>query len=67
MARIHHNLEEFDNRYCNSQKKYNKQSDDFSPYKLIQSHQCSGFCSPSSAHSLKIQKKLSMEINCQLF
>ena len=67
MARIHHNLEEFDNRYCKSQEKYNKQSDDFSPYKLIRSHQCSGFCLPSSAHSLKIQNKLSMEMSCQLF
>ena len=67
MARIHHNLEEFDNRYCNSQEKYNKQPDDFSPYKLIRSHQCSGFCLPSSAHSLKNENKLSMEISCQLF
>ena len=67
MAHIHHNLEEFDNRYCNSQKKYNKQSDDFSPYTLIRCHQSSGFYLPSSAQSLKNQNKLSMEISCQLF
>ena len=67
MAHIDHNVEEFADRYCNSQEKYNKQSDDFSPYKLIRSHQCSGFCLPSSAHSLKIQNKLSMEISYQLF
>ena len=67
VARIHHNLEEFDNRYCNSQDKYNKRSDDFSPYKLIRSHQCSWFCLPSSAHSLKNENKLLMKISCQLF
>ena len=66
MARIHHNLEEFDNRYFNSQDKYKMRSDDFSPSKLIWSHQCSGFCLPCFAHSLKIQNKLSMEISCQL-
>ena len=67
VARIDHNVEEFDCRYCNSQDKYKMRSDDFSPYKLIQSHQCSGFCLPSSAHYLKNQNKLSMEISCQLF
>ena len=66
VARIHHNLE-FDNRYCNSYRKYKMRSDDFTPYKLIQSHRCSGFCLPSSAHSLKNENKLSMEISCQLF
>ena len=42
-------------------------SDDFSPDKLILSHRCSRFCLPSSAHSLKNENKLSMEISCQLF
>ena len=67
MARIDHNVEEFDCRYCNSQDQYKIRPDDFSPDKLIQSHQCSGFCLPSSAHSLKNDNKLSMEISCQLF
>ena len=61
MARIHHNLEEFDNSYCNPQEEYKMRSDDFSPYKLIRSHRCSGFCLPSSAHSLKNENKLPME------
>ena len=39
----------------------------FSPDKLIRSHRCSGFCLPSSAHCLKNENKLSMEIRCQLF
>ena len=67
MARIHHNLEEFDNSYCNSQEDYKMRSDDFSPDKLILSHWCSRFCLPSSAHSLKNENKLSMEISCQLY
>ena len=67
VARIDHNVEEFDCRYCNSQDQYKMRSDDFSPYKLIWSHRCSGFCLPSSAHSLKNENKLSMEISCQLF
>ena len=67
MARIHHNLEEFDNSYCNSQEEYKMRSDDFSPYKLIRGHRCSEFCLPFSAHSLKNENKLSMEISCQLF
>ena len=68
MARIHHNLEEFDNRYCNSQDKYNKRSDDFSPYKLIVLHHCSSrFCLQSSVHFLKNENKLSMEISCEIF
>ena len=41
--------------------------DDFSPDKLTQSHRYSRFCLPSSAHSLKNENKLSMEISCQLF
>ena len=67
MARIDHNVEEFDCRHCNSQDQYKMRSDDFSPYKLIRSHRCSGFCLPSSAHSLKNENKMSMEIRCQLF
>ena len=42
-------------------------SDDFSPDKLILRHRCSRFCLPASAHSLKNENKLSMEISCQLF
>ena len=61
MARIDHNVEEFDCRYCNSQYQYKMRSDAFSPDKLIRSHRCSGFCLPSSAHSLKNENKLSME------
>ena len=67
VARIHHNLEEFDKRNCNSQFQYNMQPDDFSLDKLTQSHQCGWFCLPSSAHSLKHENKLSVEISCQLF
>ena len=67
MARIDHNVEEFDCRYCNSQDKYKVRSDDFSTDKLVESHRCSGFCLPSSAHSLKNENKLSMEISCPLF
>ena len=68
VARIDHNVEEFDCRLCNSQDQYKMRPDDFfSPYKLIRSHRCSGFCLPSSAHSLKNENKLSMEIRCQLF
>ena len=67
VARIHHNLEEFDNSYCNSQEEYKMRSDDFSPYTLIRCHRCSGFYLPSSAQSLKNQNKLSMEISYQLF
>ena len=67
MARIDHNLEEYHNRYCNSQGQYKMRSDDFSPDKLIRSHRCSGFCLPSPAHSLKNENKLSMEISYQLF
>ena len=67
MARIHHNLEEFDNSYCNPQEEYKMRSDDFSPGKLILSHRCSRFYLPSSAHSLKNENKLSTEISCQLF
>ena len=67
MARIDHNVEEFDCRYCNSQDQYKIRPDDFSPDKLIRSHRCSGFCLPSSAHSLKNENKLSMEISCQLY
>ena len=67
MARIDHNVEEFDCRDCNSQYQYKIRPDDFSPDKLIRSHRCSGFCLSSSAHSLKNENKLSMEISCQLF
>src|SRR4051812_1757096 len=67
VARIDHNVEEFDCRYCNSQDHYKIQPDDFSPCKLTQSHRCSKFYLPSSAHSLILQNKLSMEISCQLF
>ena len=68
VARIDHNVEEFDCRYCSSQCQYKIHPDDFSPCKLlIQSHRCSGFCLPSSAHSLNNKNKLSMEIRCQLF
>ena len=67
VARIDHNVEEFDCRYCNSQDQYKIRPDDFSPDKLTRSHRCSGFCLPSSAHSLKNENKLSMEISCQLF
>ena len=42
-------------------------SDDFSPDKLILSHRCCRFCLPSSAHCLKNENKLSMEISYQLF
>ena len=66
-GRIHHNLEEFDNSYCNSQEEYKMRSDDFSPYTLIRCHRCSGFYLPSTAQSLKNQNKLSMEISYQLF
>ena len=59
MARIDHNLEEYDNRYCNSQVQYKMRSDDFCPDKLIQSHRCSGFSLPSSAHCLKNENKVS--------
>ena len=61
VARTDHNVEEFDNRYCNSQDQYKMRPDDFSPDKLTQSHRCSRFCLPSSAHSLKNENKLSME------
>ena len=61
MARIDHNVEEFDCRYCNSQDQYNMRPDDFSPDKLIRSLWCGRFCLPSSAHSLKNENKLSME------
>ena len=67
MARIDHNVEEFYNRYCNSQDQYKIPPDEFSPYKLTQSHRCSRFCLPCSAHCLNNQNKLSMEISCQLF
>ena len=67
MARIDHNVEEFDCRYCNSQDQYKMRPDDFSPDKLIRNLRCSTFCLPSSAHSLKNENKLSMEISCQLF
>ena len=67
MARIDHNVEEFDCRYSNSQDQYKIRPDDFSPDKLTQSHRCSGFCLPFSAHFLNNQNKLSMEISCQLF
>ena len=67
VTRIDHNLEEYDNRYCNSQGQYKMRPDDFSPDKLTQSHRCSRFCLPSSVHSLKNENKLSMEISCQLF
>ena len=59
VARIDHNVEEFDCRHCNCQDQYKMRSDDFSPYKLIRSHRCSEFCLPSSAHSLKNKNKLS--------
>lgn len=61
VERIDHNLEEFDERHCSSQFQYNMQPDDFSHDKLTQSHQCSWFCLPSFAHSLKNESKLSME------
>ena len=67
MARIDHNVEEFDCRYCNSQDQYKMRSDDFSPDKLTQSHLYSRFCLPSSAHSLINENKLSMEISYQVF
>src|SRR3954465_13197290 len=67
VARIDHNVEEFDCRYCNSQYHYKIQPDEFSPCNLTQSHRCSKFYLPSSAHSLILQNKLSMEISCQLF
>ena len=67
MARIDHNVEECYSRYCNSQVRYKMRSDDFSPDKLTQSHWFSRFCLPSSAHCLKNENKLSMEISCQLF
>ena len=67
VARIDHNVEEFDCRYCNSQDQYKMRPDDFSPDKLIRSLRCSRFCLPSSAHSLKNENKLSMETSCQLF
>ena len=67
MARIDHNVEEFYNRYCNSQDRYKIRPDEFSPYKLTQSHRCSRFCLPCSAHCLNNQNKLSMKISCQLF
>ena len=67
VARIDHNVEEFDCRHCNSQDQYKMRPDDFSPDKLIRSLRCSRFCLPSSAHSLKNENKLLMEISCQLF
>ena len=67
MARIHHNLEDFNKKHCNSQFQYNMRPNDFSIDKLTQRHRCSWFCLPSSAHSLKNENKLSMEISCQLF
>ena len=67
VARIDHNLVEYDNRYSNSQGQYKMRSDDFSPDKLIRSHRCSRFCLPSSAHCLKNENNLLMEISYQLF
>jgi len=67
VAGIDHNVEEFDNRHCNSQGQYKMRPDDFYPDKLTQSHRCSRFYLPSSAHSLKNENKLSMELSCQLF
>ena len=67
VAHIDHNVEEFDNRHCNSQLQYNMRPDDFSPDKLTQSHRCSWFCLPSFTHSLKNENKLLMEISYQLF
>ena len=67
VARIDHNVEEFDCRYCNSQDQYKIRPDDFSPDKLTQSHRCSRFCLPCFAHCLNNENKLSMEISCQLF
>ena len=61
VARIDHNVEEFDCRHCNSQDQYKIRPDDFSPDKLVGSLRCSRFCLPSSAHSLKNENKLSME------
>ena len=67
MARVDHNVEEFDCRHCSSQDQYKMRSDNFSPYKLLRSYRCSGFCLPFFAHSLKNENKLSMETSCQLF
>ena len=61
VARIDHNVEEFDCRHCNSQDQYKMRPDDFSSDKLVRSLRCSRFCLPSSAHSLKNENKLSME------
>ena len=67
MARIDHNVEEFSNRYCNSQDQYKMRPVGFSPDKLTQSNRCSRFYLPCSAHCLNNESKLSMEIRCQLF